>query len=393
MVGWKKSASDDDPFDDPFGDALHVSSGLQTTRDSSAVDDESVGGENAVKGGVARVDVRIRGEFLRYKDAREVAVCITLSKPPPGPFDLSAVTEDTGWPRSKVARYGWIERNRVEDLLHGLWDQDGRRFWRKRIKTNSGRLYAVDSVYCCECGPEDRTLTVSQVTAMNVTRATKRAVGTSKKCGCKKQYVLSELNSDAIRIVSPQTVSVRDLVRVSWDPAESHAATCARSQSVAMLRTTRAILQRMIAQHPTYTAHKIQECWREHVKKYQMQLHGWKDEYQFHEYARAPDNANFLADIDFNIPVATINNIRENIRGTKWRYMHNLKTHREMSQSMSKNSKMDGDGVIGMSNLVAIPMRGAAGDSALSRKRGWHEKMVDEHKRKASKGEQISIRN
>ena len=44
---------DDDPFDDPFGDALHVSSGLQTTRDSSAVDDESVGGENAVKGGVA----------------------------------------------------------------------------------------------------------------------------------------------------------------------------------------------------------------------------------------------------------------------------------------------------------------------------------------------------
>jgi hypothetical protein len=75
------------------------------------------------------------------------------------------------------------------------------------------------------------------------------------------------------------------------------------------------------------------------------------------------------------------------------RYMHNLKTHREMSQSMSKNSKMDGDGVIGMSNLVAIPMRGAAGDTALSRKRGWHEKMVDEHKRKARKSEQISIRN
>jgi len=74
------------------------------------------------------------------------------------------------------------------------------------------------------------------------------------------------------------------------------------------------------------------------------------------------------------------------------RFMTNLKTHREMSQSMSKNSKMDGDGVIGMSNLVAVPMRGAAGDTALSRKRGWHEKMVDEHKRKASKGEQISIK-
>jgi len=75
------------------------------------------------------------------------------------------------------------------------------------------------------------------------------------------------------------------------------------------------------------------------------------------------------------------------------RFMHNLKTHREMSQNMSKNSKMDGDGVIGMSNLVAIPMRGAARDTALSRKRDWHEKMVDEHKLKASKGEQISIRN
>ena len=81
--GRMEDECDDDPFDDPFGDALHVSSGLQTTRDSSAIDEESVGGENAVKGVVERVDVRIRGEFLRYKDAREVAVCITLSKPPP----------------------------------------------------------------------------------------------------------------------------------------------------------------------------------------------------------------------------------------------------------------------------------------------------------------------
>ena len=99
----------------------------------------------------------------------------------------------------------------------------------------------------CECGPEDYTLTVSQVTAMNMKRATKRVVGTSKKCGCKKQYVFSELNPDAVRIVSPQTVSVGDLVRVSWDPAESHSAACARSQSVVMMRITRAQLQRMIA--------------------------------------------------------------------------------------------------------------------------------------------------
>ncbi len=67
-----ESSIDDDPFDQFFTyGAIDVSSGLQATRDSSAVDDESVSGENAVKGGVARVDVRIRGEFLRYKDARE----------------------------------------------------------------------------------------------------------------------------------------------------------------------------------------------------------------------------------------------------------------------------------------------------------------------------------
>ena len=94
------------------------------------------------------------------------------------------------------------------------------------------------------------------------------------------------------------------------------------------------------------------------------------------EFTFEPDEAAHITD--------TLNKLQ--------RFMHNL-THREMSQNMSKNSKMDGDGVLGMSNLVAIPMRGAAGDTALSRKRGWHEKMVDEHKRKASKGEQISIRN
>jgi len=95
------------------------------------------------------------------------------------------------------------------------------------------------------------------------------------------------------------------------------------------------------------------------------------------EFTFEPDEAAHITD--------TLNKLQ--------RYVHNLKTHREMSQSMSKNSKMDGDGVIGMSNLVAIPTRGAARDTALTRKRGWHEKMVDGKQRKASKGEQISIRN
>ena len=318
-----EDVNDDDPFGDPFDEAFRVSSELAAST-CGTTDGASVGEGVDARGAVERIEVRIRGEFLRFKDAREVAVSIKLSKPPPGPFDLSSVTEDTGWPRSKAVRYGWIERRRVDDFLHGLWDQDGRRFWKHRSRSyKDGRLCSVDLVYCCECGPEDCTLTVSQLTELKVRRATKRVVGSSKKCGCKKQYILSELNLDAVRFVSSPTVGVGDVVRVSWDPAELHGVGCRSSQTVSMHRTTRAILQRMIAQHPTYTAHKIQECWRSHIKKSQMRLHGWKDEDQFHKHASALENANFLADTDFNIPVATINNIRENIRGTKWRYHAN----------------------------------------------------------------------
>ena len=106
---------------------------------------------------VERVDVRIRGEILRYQDAREVSVCIALSKPPPSPFDLSSVTEDTGWPRSKAVRHGWIERKRVDDLLHGLWDQDGRRFsmLKRRVYKHATTVWLSDLVYRCECGPEE----------------------------------------------------------------------------------------------------------------------------------------------------------------------------------------------------------------------------------------------
>jgi len=263
---------DDDPFDDPDGETFHVSSERWTST-CNAEDGDSRGGEIDERGVVERVDVRIRGEFLRYQDAREVSVCIALSKPPPGPFDLSSVTEDTGWPRSRAVRYGWIERKRVDDLLHGLWDQDGRRFskLKHRVNKHVTTVWLSDLVYCCECGPEDYTLTVSQLKATTkVQRATKRVLGTSKKCGCTKQYAFNELNSDAVWIVSPQSVSVGDLVPVSWDPTVSHCAACTRSQSVAMMRSTRAHLQRMIAQHPTYTAHKIQECWRSLVKKHHM---------------------------------------------------------------------------------------------------------------------------
>ena len=74
------------------------------------------------------------------------------------------------------------------------------------------------------------------------------------------------------------------------------------------------------------------------------------------------------------------------------RFISNLKTHREMSQSMSKNSKLDDEGVFGMTKFDAIPVRGAMADTALGRKRGWYEKMIHVHKQKASKGEQSSIR-
>ena len=130
---------DDDPFDDPVGETFHASS-ERWTSDCDAEEDDSRGREIDERGVVERVDVCIRGEFLRFQDGREVSVCIALSKPPLGPFDLSSVTEDTGRPRSKAARHGWIERNRVEDFLHGLWDQDGRRFWKQRSKNEPQNL-------------------------------------------------------------------------------------------------------------------------------------------------------------------------------------------------------------------------------------------------------------
>ena len=203
---------DDDPFDDPFGDALHVSSGLQETRDSSAVDDESVGGENAVKGGVA----------------------LNIQCKP-------------------------------------------------------------DDVHTAEIDVDVQTIPDNVEASLPTHR---RSLGAA---------------FDNVSVKSRWAQMTAELTQLALDP----------------------------------------------------------------EFTFEPDEAAHITD--------TLNKLQ--------RFMHNLKTHREMSQNMSKNSKMDGDGVLGMSNLVAIPMRGAAGDTALSRKRGWHEKMVDEHKRKASKGEQISIRN
>jgi hypothetical protein len=199
-----ESSIDDDPFDQFFTyGAIDVSSGLQATRDSSAVDDESVSGENAVKGGVARVDVRIRGEFLRYKDNVEA----------------------------------------------------------------------------------------SQPTH-------RRSLGAA---------------FDNVSVKSRWAQMTAELTQLALDP----------------------------------------------------------------EFTFEPDEAAHITD--------TLEKL--------YRYMHNLKTYGEASPSMSENSKTDGDGVIGASNLVAIPTTGAARDTASSRKRGCHEKMVDEHKRKASKGEQISTRN
>lgn len=73
-------------------------------------------------------------------------------------------------------------------------------------------------------------------------------------------------------------------------------------------------------------------------------------------------------------------------------FVNNLQTQMEMSQRMSKNSKMDGGGVSGMSNFDVIPVTGAGGDTSLIRKRGWHEKAVDSHHKKLkSKGKQTSM--
>jgi hypothetical protein len=66
-------------------------------------------------------------------------------------------------------------------------------------------------------------------------------------------------------------------------------------------------------------------------------------------------------------------------------FINNVQTHREMSENMSRNSKME-NGAVGMANLQNLPVRGAKGDTTLRRKRGFHEKFLDERKRKESKG-------
>jgi len=71
-------------------------------------------------------------------------------------------------------------------------------------------------------------------------------------------------------------------------------------------------------------------------------------------------------------------------------FLNNLRTHREMSLCISRNSKME-DGAVGMSYLQNLPVRGAKGDTTLRRKRDFVEKFVDERKRKESKGKQQSI--
>ena len=93
---------------------------------------------------------------------------------------------------------------------------------------------------------------------------------------------------------------------------------------------------------------------------------------------------------DFKCEPAEAAHITDSI--TKLRhFVNNLQIHVEMSQRVSRNSKMDGGGVSGMSNFDAIPVTGARGDTSLIRKRGWHEKAVDSHHKKLHKAKQTNI--
>ena len=307
--GWMEDECDNDPFDDPFGDALHVSSGLQTTPDSSANDDESVGGAET-----SIAPARVRKAMFHVLD--------------------EAKTIDG-----------------MKDVEKETTDDEGTRFSVSYRVNYSGEVHNVSGLETLEDCALDRDHTQVKCSC---------ALGRNGQvCAPKMKAMLMENELWTFKALGiqckPDDVERTEFdvdVPMIQDDVEAFQPTHRRSLGAA------------------FDDMSVKSRWAQQTTDLtQVALDP--------EFTFEPEEAAHITD--------TLNKLE--------RYMHNLKTHREMSQSMSKNSKMDGDGVIGMSNLVAIPMRGAAGDTALSRKRGWHEKMVDEHKRKASKGEQISIRN
>ena len=107
---------------------------------------------------------------------------------------------------SKHYLYGKIVAETTEKISQAAMVKDSDWRWRSKkqrmrfSKLKRGVYKHITTVslsgliYCCECGPEDYTLTVSQLTA-----TLQSCTRTSKKCGCTKQYVFNELNSDAVR--------------------------------------------------------------------------------------------------------------------------------------------------------------------------------------------------
>ena len=292
--GWMEDECDDDPFDDPFGDALHVSSGLQTTPDSSANDDESVGGAET---SIAPARVRKANMFHVLDEAKTI--------------------------------------DGMKDVEKETTDDEGTRFSVSYRVNYSGEVHNVSGLETLEDCALDRDHTQVKCSC---------ALGRNGQlCPPKVKAMLMENNVWTFKALSipckPDDVQTTEIdvdMPTIQDDVEASQPTHRRSLG------------------PAFDNASVKSRWAQMTTELtQIALDP--------EFTFEPGEAAHITD--------TLTKLQ--------RFMTNLKTHREMSQSMSKNSKMDGDGVIGMSNLVAVPMRGAAGDTALSRKRGWHEKMVD----------------
>lgn len=325
---------EDDPFDDPFDNLPSLAVHETTSEDLVSCDAVDVdGGENHFgdrpSAGVptdSTVTVRIAGKFIRRHD--ESLVRIKLSEPPAGLFGRTKLELDSGWPRAKAVAYAWIRTNRVQDLINGSWEEEGRRFImvvsknQSKSHSKSNQCWSETGFYFCECGPDDCAPTDAQYNSSDPEmRLTKRRDGRTKKCGCPMKFSISVLNAEAVQVVSPSSIRLQDIVRVSWDPSVTHSQACEHTLTVSMTRYSRSVLQRLIAAHPTYSSHKIRDVWRSHVKNAEMDRNGWTVDEEFH--AHAEKNTHYLSQIDFNVPVSTINNIRENVQGSRWKYNEN----------------------------------------------------------------------
>lgn len=305
---------------DPFGDLSELARlpGAPVCREPVGARASSAGNAGAASQGQRvtsslRVELTIKGTHGHA----DTNLIVTVTIPPDGTFGLENIRADSGWPRTKVKRYGWIHAHRVNDLLNGLWERDGRKFFRiRRTQQQHLQVWLHQDFYNCECGPKNYLRSATELSTATG-KMTKRVDNTTKKCGCMKGLEVSFLNPAAVTIHSHVD---QEFVRISWDPDVVHVKACGETVTTAVSRKARMFLQTMIAHYDKETAADILDRWRKHVRNREMDIYGWtEDEF----WMRVRQDKEYESNIDINIPVSTITSMKSKMEGTVWRFDNN----------------------------------------------------------------------